>query len=168
MINELLLLSDNFPSVRKVTNFAEILKKAMEEHVEKVKEANEKRAESNRDRKLRYNGKTKRREWVQETEEAKRIRLENTTEADRVKRRKCCVLLGYSGVNYNGMQRNPDVATIEEELLKTMLKHRWVNEMGFQLPQQAFFQRAARTDKGVSAARQVVSLKLRKKVFKIV
>jgi tRNA pseudouridine38-40 synthase len=60
------------------------------------------------------------------------------------------------------MQRNPDVPTIEEELLKAMLKNNWISEDGYKTPQQAFFQRAARTDKGVSAARQVVSLKLRK------
>jgi tRNA pseudouridine38-40 synthase len=67
-----------------------------------------------------------------------------------VKRRKSLVLLGYSGVNYTGMQRNPDVPTIEEELLKAMLKNDWINEEGYKTPQQAFFQRAARTDKGVS------------------
>lgn len=69
--------------------------------------------------------------------------------------------LGYSGVNYNGMQRNPDVPTIEEELLRSMLKTNWITEEAYKTPQQAFFQRAARTDKGVSAARQVVSVKLR-------
>jgi tRNA pseudouridine38-40 synthase len=70
--------------------------------------------------------------------------------------------LFFSGVNYTGMQRNPDVPTVEEELLKAMLKHNWINDECYKTPQQAFFQRAARTDKGVSAARQVVSLKLRK------
>jgi tRNA pseudouridine38-40 synthase len=106
-------------------------------------------------------GKVKRRDWVEETEEAKKARLEENP-VDRVKRRKSLVLLGYSGVNYTGMQRNPEVPTIEEELLKAMLKHNWINEEGYKTPQQAFFQRAARTDKGVSAARQIVSLKLRK------
>jgi tRNA pseudouridine38-40 synthase len=72
------------------------------------------------------------------------------------------ILLSYSGVNYTGMQRNPDVPTIEEELLKAMLKNQWISEEGYKTPQQAFFQRAARTDKGVSACRQVVSVKLRK------
>lgn len=65
----------------------------------------------------------KRRDWVQETEESKKIRLENHP-VDRVKRRKSLVLLGYSGVNYTGMQRNPEVATIEEELLKGELRQR--------------------------------------------
>lgn len=112
-------------------------------------------------KKERYNGKAKRRDWVPESEEAKRIRLENNP-GDRVKRKKKLLLLGFSGVNYCGMQRNPDVRTIEEELLQAMLKQGWIDQIGFDNPQQAFFQRASRTDKGVSAARQVVSLKLRK------
>lgn len=60
------------------------------------------------------------------------------------------------------MQRNPDVNTIEEELLKAMFKNKMITEDSFNQPQYAHFQRAARTDKGVSAARQCISLKLRK------
>lgn len=141
------------------------MEKAIEERLEKVKGMKEERAKEWLSRRReRYNGKVKRRDWVEETEEAKKARLEeNPTEPqERVKRKKSLVLLGYSGVNYCGMQRNPLVATIEDELLKAMLKHDWVTEEGYNSPQQAFFQRAARTDKGVSAARQVVSMKLRK------
>lgn len=131
----------------------------MEEQMEKIRELKE---EKTKTKKERYNGKVRRRDWIEETEEAKRARLE-LNPVDRVKRKKSLVLLGFSGVNYYGMQRNPDVRTIEEELLKAMLKHNWITEEGFNNPQQAFFQRASRTDKGVSASRQVVSLKLRKK-----
>jgi tRNA pseudouridine38-40 synthase len=70
-------------------------------------------------------------------------------------------LLAYSGVNFFGMQRNPEMKTIEDELLKAMLKNEWINEEGFNQPQDLLFQRAARTDKGVSAVQQVVSMKLR-------
>lgn len=52
--------------------------------------------------------------------------------------------------------------TIEEDLLSAMLKAGLINEEAYNLPQSIQFQRAARTDKGVSAARQIVSLKLRK------
>ena len=124
-------------------------------HVEQKKARNEEKVNI---RKERYNGKMKRRDWQEESEEAKKIRLEKPV--DRVKRRKSLILLGYSGVNYIGMQRNPEVATIEEELLKAMLEKEWITEEGYKIPQQIFFQRSARTDKGVSAARQVVSLKL--------
>ncbi|CAG2064462.1 unnamed protein product, partial [Timema podura] len=59
--------------------------------------------------------------------------------------------------------RNPGMQTIEEELINSMLKADLISEEAFTTPQQMQFQRAARTDKGVSAARQVVSLKLPEK-----
>jgi len=133
------------------------MEKAIEERVENNKEIS---IEKHKNKRERYNGKVKRRDWVEETEEAKRIRLEETNPVDRVKRKKAVLMLGYSGVVYNGMQRNPGAKTIEGELLKTMLKHGWISEESFATPQQAHYQRAARTDKGVSAARQIVSLKL--------
>jgi tRNA pseudouridine38-40 synthase len=86
----------------------------------------------------------------------------NFDPSERVKRRKSIILLGYSGVNYHGMQRNPDMKTIEEDLLATMLKHKWITEEHYKTPQTIQFQRAARTDKGVSACTQVVSIKLRR------
>ncbi|XP_021918024.1 tRNA pseudouridine synthase A, mitochondrial isoform X2 [Zootermopsis nevadensis] len=81
-------------------------------------------------------------------------------EPDRVKRRKVALLFGYSGQGYLGMQRNPGMKTIEEDLLTALLKANFINEEAFSTPQLIQFQRAARTDKGVSAVRQVVSLKL--------
>ncbi|XP_034485200.1 tRNA pseudouridine synthase A isoform X1 [Drosophila innubila] len=80
--------------------------------------------------------------------------------ADRIKRKKSAILLSYCGAKYFGMQRNPGMQTIEEELFKAMLKHKWITEDSFEQVQIACFQRAARTDKGVSAARQVCSVKL--------
>jgi hypothetical protein len=94
-----------------------------------------------------------------ESSESKKPCLDSNGE--RIKRRKCAILLAYSGVNFFGMQRNPEMKTIEEELLKAMLKNEWINEEGFNQPQDLQFQRAARTDKGVSAVQQVVSMKLR-------
>lgn len=106
----------------------------------------------------RYNGKFKKRQWEEEEgSESKRIHLEP---GDRIKRKKCLVLLGYSGVNYFGMQRNPAMKTIEEDLLAAMLKNKWITDEAFGQAQTIQFQRAARTDKGVSATRQCVSLKL--------
>lgn len=58
--------------------------------------------------------------------------------------------------------RNPGYRTIEDDLLNAMLRADLVTEEGCTCPQLFNFQRAARTDKGVSAARQVVSVKLRK------
>lgn len=112
--------------------------------------------------KPRYNGRAKKRQWEDFGSEGNPEKRANFNPEDRVKRKKFLLLLGYSGANYFGMQRNPGMKTIEEELLVAMLKQKWITEEGFKLPQQLQFQRAARTDKGVSAARQCVSMKLRK------
>ncbi|XP_067003555.1 pseudouridylate synthase 1 homolog [Anabrus simplex] len=83
---------------------------------------------------------------------------------ERVKRKKYAVLLAYSGQGYLGMQRNPGRKTIEEDLLCAMQKAGYISDDAFTTPQTIQFQRAARTDKGVSAARQVVSVKLPEEV----
>lgn len=79
---------------------------------------------------------------------------------ERIKRKKMALLLGYCGVDYYGMQRNPGVRTIEEDLLKALWEAKYITEDDFNNQQNTQFQRSSRTDKGVSAARQVVSLKL--------
>lgn len=56
--------------------------------------------------------------------------------------------------------------TIEEDLLKALLATKHITDEAFGQIQTIQFQRAARTDKGVSAAMQVVSLKLRKSLIK--
>ncbi|KAG5680661.1 hypothetical protein PVAND_010155 [Polypedilum vanderplanki] len=146
----------------KLSSFCDIMEKAIDEREENLNVKKEERHKANKER---YDGRVKRRVWENkpESEEAKKQRIEEFGE-ERIKRRKCVILLGYSGVNYSGMQRNPDTSTIEEELMKAMLKVKWINEMAFETPQQVQFQRAARTDKGVSACRQVVSIKIPEKV----
>lgn len=134
----------------------------MSEALEAVRKVQENEKTKPDKYKSRYNGRVKKRQWEDYGSEGNPEKRANFNPEDRVKRRKWCVLLGYSGANYYGMQRNPDVKTIEEELLVAMLKHKWITEEGFKLPQQIQFQRAARTDKGVSAARQCISMKLRK------
>ncbi|XP_022185219.1 tRNA pseudouridine synthase A isoform X2 [Nilaparvata lugens] len=93
---------------------------------------------------------------VEEKQEAKRI----CTETERVKRKKVALVLAYSGQGYLGLQRNPNQKTIEEDLLVALKKANAINDEIFKQPQLIQFQRAARTDKGVSALRQVISLKL--------
>ncbi|XP_059485539.1 pseudouridylate synthase 1 homolog [Neocloeon triangulifer] len=88
-------------------------------------------------------------------EEAKRPRVEA-----RVRRKKVALLMGYSGQGYFGMQRNHQMRTIEEQLFKALLKADFASAEECENPQSMFFQRAARTDKNVSAAKQIVSLKL--------
>ncbi|XP_014275888.1 pseudouridylate synthase 1 homolog [Halyomorpha halys] len=81
-------------------------------------------------------------------------------ETPRVKRRKCAVLICYSGQGYLGLQRNPGMKTIEEDLFVSMLKAGVITDEAFDQPKIIEFQRAARTDKGVSAVKQVLSVKL--------
>lgn len=112
----------------------------------------------------RYKKRYHKRQWEEsntkspENGEVDSKRLCGTTE--RVKRKKMAVLLGYCGVDYYGMQRNPGVRTIEEDLFKALYEAKYVTQDDLENQQNTQFQRSSRTDKGVSAARQVVSLKL--------
>uniref|UniRef100_A0A8D8BWI3 Pseudouridylate synthase 1 homolog n=1 Tax=Culex pipiens TaxID=7175 RepID=A0A8D8BWI3_CULPI len=131
----------------------------MAEAVEqKIADGKSRHEDRKRQKQDRYNGAVKKRKW--EDPPADPDAVKNFDPASRVKKRKCIILMGYSGVNYFGMQRNPGTKTIEEELLVAMLKNEWISDEAFKQPQQIQFQRAARTDKGVSAATQVVSIKL--------
>ena len=56
--------------------------------------------------------------------------------------------------------RNPDTKTIEGDLLLALKNAGVIENDYYDKPQLMLFQRAARTDKGVSAVRQIVSLKL--------
>jgi len=76
--------------------------------------------------------------------------------------KKVAVMVSFSGKNYHGMQRNPgdDINTIEDELMVALSKAGAIDPEWEKVPQKAFFKRASRTDKGVSAARMTISLKM--------
>ncbi|XP_064463489.1 pseudouridylate synthase 1 homolog isoform X2 [Ornithodoros turicata] len=78
----------------------------------------------------------------------------------KAKAKKMAMCMTYNGKGYLGMQRNPGAKTIEEDLFQAMYRARLLSQDQLDSPQSIMFQRAARTDKGVSAVRQVVSLKL--------
>lgn len=78
------------------------------------------------------------------------------------KAKKVAVMCSFVGKDYLGMQRNPGFPTIEEDLMKAFKDAETISPDWYENPQKAFFQRASRTDKGVSAARMVVSLKMGK------
>lgn len=78
------------------------------------------------------------------------------------KKRKFCLLLGFAGGNYFGMQYNATVNTIEDQLLNAMCKNEWILEEHIRRPVYLEFQHGSRTDRGVSAARMNCSLMLRK------
>lgn len=78
----------------------------------------------------------------------------------RIKKKKVAMLMSYCGQGYLGMQINHGFKTIEEDLFQAFIKAGIMNEESYKFPQTIQFQRAARTDKGVSATRQIVSLKM--------
>lgn len=78
------------------------------------------------------------------------------------KKQKFCILLGFAGGNYYGMQYNCSLRTIEDALLKAMVKNEWILPEHLEKPFLVDFLRGSRTDRGVSAARMNVSMVLRK------
>lgn len=113
---------------------------------------------------FQYNGYLKSKRWQYydderlgaygpETEEQYNYRM--------LKKQKFCVLLGFAGGNYYGMQYNKGVHTIEGVLLDAMVENRWILSEHIQKPWLVDFDRGSRTDRGVSAARMNISLTLR-------
>ena len=162
MFPRILRTASVFSSTKRISSFSERMAEAVKDKIESIQEKKMDVAEK-KSKKEKYNGKHKRlwESLSNRNGEEKRVRVEGE-EFERIKKKKSLLLMAYSGVNYFGMQRNPDMKTIEEELLKAMLNAKWITQDGYELPQQMQFQRAARTDKGVSACQQIVSLKLRK------
>lgn len=106
------------------------------------------------------------RQIIEETDEVatKTQKIAATEDAlKRVKRKNFVIMLGYLGKEYSGMQINRGTSgarTIEECLLTALLKADFITKEQFDDIREIKFQRAARTDKGVSAVRQIVSLRL--------
>lgn len=75
----------------------------------------------------------------------------------RYKRRKAAIFLAYCGAGYQGMQKNPGAKTIEGDLEEALFLAGAVPEGDRGCPKRYDWARSARTDKGVSAAGQVVS-----------
>ncbi|KAL3041526.1 hypothetical protein OYC64_019669 [Pagothenia borchgrevinki] len=89
---------------------------------------------------------------------------EPTEDEKKYPKKKVVLLLAYSGKGYYGMQRNPTATqfrTIEDELVTSLVKSGCIPENHGDDMKKMSFQRCARTDKGVSAAGQAVSLKVR-------
>jgi len=72
-------------------------------------------------------------------EDASNKRAKTTERADEVaenkkafvpKKKKCALLLSYCGAGYNGMQINPGVRTIEDELINALYKAEAITEDG--------------------------------------
>jgi len=69
-------------------------------------------------------------------------------------------MIGYSGSGYKGMQMMPDQKTIEGDLFNAFVAAGAISKANADDPKKSSFVRCARTDKGVHAAGNVISLKL--------
>uniref|UniRef100_A0A0N4ZJ97 Pseudouridylate synthase 1 homolog n=1 Tax=Parastrongyloides trichosuri TaxID=131310 RepID=A0A0N4ZJ97_PARTI len=76
--------------------------------------------------------------------------------------KKYAMLLAYQGKNYFGMQTQKDQETIEGKIFEALYKCNLITEEQKNDPYSFYFQRAARTDKAVSAVRQTCSMFLPK------
>ncbi|KAJ2485819.1 tRNA pseudouridine synthase 1 [Coemansia sp. RSA 2050] len=93
-----------------------------------------------------------------EAESTTRVKAENSE--PRKPKRRVALMLGFCGTEFQGMQVNPNARTIEGDLFKALCEAGAVSVENATNQQKVQLQRAARTDKGVHAAGQVVSLKM--------
>lgn len=80
--------------------------------------------------------------------------------APRLPKRKVAVMLGYCGTGYHGMQFNPPNPTIEGTLFKAFGDAGAISQDNAKDLKKNGFMRAARTDKGVHAGGNLISVKL--------
>lgn len=85
---------------------------------------------------------------------------EELKDEERRPKKKVAVLLGYSGTGYKGMQFASDQKTIEGDLFQAFVAAGAISKANADDPKKSSFVRCARTDKGVHAAGNVISLKL--------
>ncbi|KAI7897886.1 pseudouridine synthase [Cokeromyces recurvatus] len=81
-------------------------------------------------------------------------------ELNKQKKKKVALLLGFNGSGYQGMQSNPGVKSIESVLFDALCKAGCISSLNAVDPKKVQLMRAARTDKGVHASCNVVSLKM--------
>ncbi|KAJ3573587.1 hypothetical protein NP233_g2338 [Leucocoprinus birnbaumii] len=81
--------------------------------------------------------------------------------APRRPKRQCALLIGFCGSGYNGMQiQPPPLKTIEGTLFQALVSAGAVSEDNADDPVKVALARAARTDAGVHAAGNIVSIKM--------
>ncbi|OWY41758.1 pseudouridine synthase [Alternaria alternata] len=79
---------------------------------------------------------------------------------ERRPKRKVAVMIGYSGTGYKGMQIDYKQKTIEGDLFNAFVAAGAISKANASDPKKSSLVRCARTDKGVHAAGNIVSLKL--------
>jgi tRNA pseudouridine38-40 synthase len=84
----------------------------------------------------------------------------SSTALKSIVKRKVAVLCGFNGSKYQGMQMNHKAHTIEGELFSAMCHTGLISPTNSVDPKKISWMRACRTDKGVHAAGQVISMKM--------
>lgn len=79
---------------------------------------------------------------------------------ERKPKRKVAVMIGYAGTGYKGMQINHEEKTIEGDIFAAFVAAGAISKANANDPKKSSLIRCARTDKGVHAAGNVISLKL--------
>lgn len=79
---------------------------------------------------------------------------------ERRPKKKVAVLMGYSGTGYRGLQINAEEKTIERDVMRAFIAAGAISKANADDPKKVSLVRCARTDKGVHAAGNMLSLKL--------
>ncbi|RNF01343.1 tRNA pseudouridine38-40 synthase [Trypanosoma rangeli] len=95
--------------------------------------------------------------------EAETVTTTADEQARKQPKRKVAIIFGYVGERYCGLQWNhlPDYPTVEEELLRALYRTNMISQENYEqekVQQKLNWDRASRTDKGVHALRNVISL----------
>ncbi|WFD25313.1 tRNA pseudouridine(38-40) synthase [Malassezia nana] len=85
---------------------------------------------------------------------------DNQEPTGRLAKRKVAIFFGYCGSEYSGLQVNPGVKTIEGDIFDAFCRAGAVSKDNAVNPNKVQLQRAARTDRGVHAAGNLLTLKL--------
>ena len=87
---------------------------------------------------------------------------EDNEKGEKIKlpKRKYAIIHGYLGHNYCGNQKNPGVASVEEEIENALFKNKLISPCNYGTLQKIGWSRASRTDKKVSSAMNLISCKL--------
>lgn len=116
---------------------------------------------------FKYNGYLQKAKWVRYTEEDLKKKDAGLSEEQEIYRRrdkaKFCILMGFAGGKYYGMQyAGPERDTIEKHLFEAMAKANWILQEHIDAMFSLEYGRVSRTDRGVSAARMYCAANLRK------